>query len=357
MISRLFLLIVLFHLGNIAFAQYKSPIQLVDGWKVNHLDSVGINSTPINHLLESLEQKKDHKIHSLLIIRDGELLLESYFNNQEPDQQHDLRSATKSVISILMGIAIDEGFVGGVNDPISKYLSDHYDFSEDKSSIRINHLLTMSTGMDCNDGDKSSKGQEDKVYKKKNWIQYTLDLPMINDPAEVSKYCSMGTVLAAEIIEKSSGMSFPDFAQKYLFDPLGIKSPKWGHTSKKSNIPSSAFRLYLKSRDFAKIAQLIINNGNWNDQQIVSSEWIQNSTSHKTELGNIPYGYLWWQITYQTPYGLRVGITARGNGGQYLMIFPKDELAFVFTGGAYNSPEAIVPFRITNQLLLPLFSH
>lgn len=337
-------------------AQYEAPKLLDDGWKVNHLDSVGINQIPINNLLASLEKRKDHNIHSMLIILDGELLLESYFNNKDSNQQYDLRSASKSIISILMGIAIEQGIVGGIDDPISLYLSDHYEFPKDKSSIKIRHLLTMSTGMDCNDWEKSSKGQEDKVYKKKDWIQYTLDLPMINQPGEVSHYCSMGTVLAAEIIVRSSGMEIQDFAQKHLFDPLNITNPKWGHTSNKPDIPSSALRLYLKAREFAKIAQLVINNGKWPDRSILSPIWIKSSTSYKTEINSIPYAYLWWRFPYQTSYGHKVGITATGNGGQYLMIFPNDNLAFIFTGGAYNSPKDKIPINIVTSVLLPLFA-
>jgi len=119
----------------------------------------------------------------------------------------------------------------------------------------------MSTGLDCND--KKSLGQEDRIYKKQDWLQYAIDLPMVNEPGEVSNYCSIGTVMIAEIISQASGMSIDKFAEHYLFNPLGITNVSWGHTSKKDVIPSSK-RLYMTSRDMAKIGQLINYSKNKN---------------------------------------------------------------------------------------------
>ena len=210
----------------------------------------------------------------------------------------------------------------------------------------------MSTGLDCNDWDQSSAGQEDKVYRKKDWIQFTLDLPMINDPGTVANYCSMGTILMAEIVSQASGMTIDAFAQKYLFEPMGISNLSWGHTSKKEVIPSSR-RLYMTPRDMAKIGQLVLNKGAWRDRQIVTEEWITESTTTKTKITNMEYGYQWWRIPFQLNNLQTTAIVATGNGGQYIMIFEELDMVAVFTGGAYNLEEGKLPFAIVKDIILP----
>ncbi|MEM9143475.1 MAG: serine hydrolase, partial [Bacteroidota bacterium] len=214
--------------GQKPFA-HSQPKQLDDGWKTVHLKTLGADTALAYRFFNRLE-KETHKIHSILLVKDNKLVLEEYYNGQGIAEPHDLRSATKSIRSLLLGIAIDQGFIGDVDDPISQYLK-HPEPTKNsdprKKTITLKHLLTMSSGLDCNDLDKKSKGQEDNVYKKKDWIQYTLDLPMVQDPGQVSHYCSMGVVLLAEIISKASGMTIQEFAKHFLFDPLGITRATW----------------------------------------------------------------------------------------------------------------------------------
>lgn len=337
--------------------QYQQPQQSNDGWNSESLIDSGISTELIQQLFQYLNTER-HDIHSALVIRQSKLVVEEYFNDYSPDQTHDLRSVSKSIRSILLGIAIDEGFISSINDPISTYLKSHQpkkNLDPDKNSITIKHLITMSTGLDCNDWDKKSKGQEDKVYKKNDWIQYTLDLPMIHEPGAVSNYCSMGTVLLSEIISQASGMSIQSFTQQYLFDPLGIFNVKWAHTTDKEVI-ASAKRLHLTPRDMAKIGQLVLNEGSWNGQQIVARHWIQEATTTKTKITGIDYGYLWWNLPFQLEGQRQVAKIATGNGGQYIMAFPELELVVVFTGGAYNSEKDKIPFAIVRDVILPTFS-
>ena len=292
-----------------------------------------------------------------MLIKNNQIVIEEYFNDYSLNKQHDLRSATKSIRSILLGIALDKGFIGTIDDPISKYLKNKVpkkNLDERKDKITIRHLITMSTGLDCNDWDKKSDGQEDKVYRKKDWVQYTLDLPMVNEPGTVSNYCSMGTLLLVEIISQTSGMTIDAFAEKYLFEPLGISNISWGHTSTKVVIPS-AKRLYMTSRDMAKVGQLILNNGKWNGTQVVSEKWIGESTTPKTKITGIDYGYLWWNIPFKVNENIVVSKMATGNGGQYIMVFPELDMVAVFTGGAYNSQEDKLPFAIMKDIFLPTF--
>lgn len=336
--------------------KYSKPKDLDDGWKTAHLSLQNVDTTKIYQLFEQIHNGKN-RLHSVLLVKNDQIIIEEYFNDHFSNKQHDLRSTTKSIRSILLGIAIDKGFIDSIDDPISKYLKKPVptkNLDKRKDKITIRHLLTMSPGFDCNDWDKKSKGQEDKVYKKRDWLQYTLNLPMVNEPGAVSNYCSMGVVLLVEIISQASKMTIDKFSEQYLFNPLGITNISWGHTSDKKVIPSGK-RLYMTSRDMAKIGQLILNNGKWNDKQIVSEKWIEESTTPKTKITGIDYGYLWWNIPFKINEKVIISKTATGNGGQYIMIFPKLNMVAVFTGGAYNSQEDKFPFAIMKNIFLPTF--
>ncbi|MFY0629825.1 MAG: serine hydrolase [Flavobacteriaceae bacterium] len=336
--------------------QYQKPKITNDGWKTNTLQSRSIDTTRLQKLFSQLKGGK-HKIHSVLLIHKNELILEEYFGEYSTTTQHDLRSVSKSLRSLLLGIAIDKGFIENINDPISKYmkgLSPKTNLDPRKEKITIKHLITMSSGLDCNDWDQKSKGQEDRVYKKKDWLQYFINLPMINDPGTVSTYCSVGQILVAEIISKASGMSIDAFANKYLFQPLKITNVSWGHTSKKKVIASGK-RLYMTSRDMAKIGVLVLQKGKWKEEQVISEKWIEASTTPKTKITNIDYGYSWWNIPATINGKTIIPKVATGNGGQYIFVYPELELVAVFTGGAYNSQEDKLPFAIVNRVFLPMF--
>lgn len=335
--------------------QYYVPEVNADGWETSHLTTLQIDTSGIYHLFGQLHQGPN-KVHSVLLVKNDQLVLEDYFNGAAVDQPHDLRSATKSIRAILMGIAIDKGFVKSVDDPILDYLEQAplENLDDRKKEITIKHLLTMSSGLECNDWDKKSKGQEDKVYRKPDWIQYTLDLPVVHEPGEVANYCSMGAILIAEIIAQASGVSIDEFADRYLFAPLGIKNYYWGHTSSKKVIPSGK-RIYMTSRDMAKIGQLVLNRGKWKGEQIVSSAWLEAATMPQVQITGLDYGYFWWTIPFQNDDETVLVQTATGNGGQYIMVVPDRNLVAVFTGGAYNSSEDKLPFMIMNKVFLPAF--
>lgn len=336
---------------------YSEPKELEDGWTTENLKLKQVDTTLIYKAFTQI-LNKENKIHSVLVVKNDQLIIEEYFKGYLADEPHDLRSTTKSIRSILLGIAIDQGYIENINDPISKYLKSHVpnkNLDERKKNITVKNLLTMSSGLDCNDWDKKSKGQEDKVYKKKDWLQYTLDLPMVNKPGTVSNYCSMGAIMIAEIISQATGMTIDKFADKNLFQPLGITNVSWGHTSNKE-VNFSAKRLYMTSRDLAKIGQLILRNGEWNGKQVVTEKWIEESTSPKTKITGIDYGYFWWNIPFNIKDKVVISKTATGNGGQYIFVIPELDMVVVFTGGAYNSEGDKIPFSLLNDTFLPTFN-
>ena len=351
--------VLLLHCLTCTFAQqsygYKVPKEIADGWKTAHLNEVGVDSSRIYQLFNQLGPAK-HKIHSVLLVKNANLVLEEYFGKNEIDTPHDLRSATKSIISILLGIAIDKEFIEDIDDPVSKYLGNlkaRKNLDPRKADITIRHLITMSSGLDCDDWDRQSTGQEDKVYRKKDWLQYTLDLPMINEPGKKTYYCSMGVVLAAEIISRASGERLDEFAENYLFQPLGITNYRWGHTTTGRPIIPSAKRLYMTPRDLAKIGLLVSNKGVWQGKQIVSEAWLSQATSKHARLASLDYGFLWWRIPFKLGSGTTTAIAATGNGGQYIFILEPLNAIAIFTGGAYNSEDAKIPFAIVNDVIIP----
>lgn len=336
--------------------QYMKPVQRHDGWKTKSIYDLEVDTTRIHAFFSQMKNQRN-KLHSALLVKDGDLIVEEYLNGELVDRPHKLRSVTKSIRSLLLGIAIEQGIIRSLDDPILKYLTNYSlqkNLDPRKNKITIRHLITMSTGLDCNDWDKKSKGQEDRVYKQKDWIQYTLDLPLVHEPGQVSYYCSMGSVLLAEIISQASGMSIQNFADIYLFQPLDITNIDWVHTANKNVIPA-AMRLKMTSRDLAKIGLLVLNRGKWKDTQVISEQWINESTSTHKYIGSMRYGYLWWNISFRVGDKVYDSVVATGNGGQYIMIVPEQNMVGVFTGGAYNSEEDKLPFGIMRDVLLATF--
>ncbi|WP_395373517.1 serine hydrolase domain-containing protein [Marinicella sp. W31] len=351
------LILLLIHTQCIAENNYSyvKPEQISDGWPTQHIESLATNTERINLFFNQLMDSK-HKIHSTLLVKDGTIILEEYFDDYSRDTKHDMRSVTKSVTALLIGIALEKGYIRNLDDTIWTYLKKptvRKNPDPRKNNITIRHLLTMSSGLECNDWDKKSKGQEDRVYKKKDWLQYTVDLPMINTPGKAAFYCSMGVTLLKEIISQTSGQPIDVFADTYLFKPLGIHNIRWGHTSKRKNIIPSGKRLYMTSRDLAKIGQLMLNQGLWNSTQVVSQQWIKSIASSQTQLANLDYSFLWWRIPFPVQDHVHVSTTATGNGGQYIFVFQELNMVAIFTGGAYNSEEDKLPFAVVKDVYLP----
>lgn len=331
---------------------YKPPILLNDGWSIRDWRQSELDTTLLYRFFNELHTTP-HQLHSILIVQKGQLVLEEYFEGYSPQKKHDLRSVTKSITGILMGIALDKGYVKSIDDPVQAYFKDDPRFTQ-HPTLTIRHLLTMSTGLDCNDWDPTSKGQEDRVYKKRHWLQYFWQLPAIHPPGEVAHYCTMGQVVAMELIQQASAMPIERFAQRYLLEPLGIHDVAWKHTSKRKNVLPSAKRLYLSSRNLAKIGQLLLQKGRWKDQPLISPTWLEAMTATQVTITGLNYGFLWWQIPLSTNQQTHVLQAATGNGGQYLLVVPKLDLVVVFTGGAYNSPHGKLPFEIMRRVILPL---
>jgi hypothetical protein len=218
--------------------------------------------------------------------------------------------------------------------------------------VTVETVLTMTSGYACDDQAIPSFQCERAMYKTNDWVEYALNLPMAHPPGEHLAYNSSSLILVSELLAKTSKMTIPDFAQTYLFTPLGIEEFHWGFSPKgRAWIAGNA---KMKPRDMAKIGVLMLNNGRWNGKRVVSEKWIHESTKeHTTSKRYGGYGYLWW--TGQQVFGKQIitAYWAAGNGGNYIFVCPALDLVAVFTGGNYDSIFEVQPLGMLINYIIP----
>jgi CubicO group peptidase (beta-lactamase class C family) len=297
-------------------------------------------------------------VHSVLLYHGGKLVLEEYFYGYTPERAHQLRSATKSVVSALAGIAIDRGALPEVGDPAFPHLaySAYRNPDPAKTRITIKDFLTMSSGLACNDHDSSSPGRETVIDEQPDWVKATLDLPLISKPGTVGYYCSGGVAVVGRIVENAVHAYLPNFAQASLFGPLGIARSAWQWNYNLTNADQEYSQIHLRPRDMLKLGLLYAQGGNWQGHQVISSSWVRESLRRQSTVDDTDYGYFWWRpwLAVNTPSGMqRVYLNAaQGNGGQKIYLVPQYDLIAVFTGGAYNA-NGSPPNKIMATVILP----
>lgn len=329
------------------------PAETVQYWTEAQAAQVDMDEALLHSALDTVSQADDHGIDGMLVVRHNKLVLEKYWNGYDKDTLHDLRSATKSITSLLAGIALDKGILHSIDDPMMDYLSKSYpDTAESKRAIRLRHLMTMNTGLECDDRSFLSQGNEDRMYRSRDWVGYFLNLPVERVPGGQSQYCTGGVVTLGRVIADASGQSIVEFSRKNLFEPLGIENVTWSMFDQKRQVDTGG-HLYMRPRDMAKIGQLVLQGGKWNGQQVVSRRWLEQSTSEQTQMdGGASYGFLWWRGVPPAGSGLPLIIQASGNGGQLIFIVPELDLVSVFTGSNYNSRKAGLPFELFYRYIL-----
>jgi len=301
----------------------------MENWRVSTPEQQGIDSEQLANVFDFVKENEIN-IHSLLLIRNGYLVLEAYFYPNSKGIVHDVASVTKSITSILIGIAIDKGYIKSVHQPILDFFPGRTiaNFDDRKKRLTIEHLLIMRTGFCRNflDGER----QLDDMRQTDDWVQFMLDQPMLTEPGTEFAYCTGGTHLVSAIVTAATGLNELDFARKHLFEPLGIHEVIWPSDPQGNN--TGGFDLHLQSIDMAKIGYLLLNDGKWNGRQIVSKKWIEQSTKvHVTLDDGERYGYLWWSPD-ENP-GL---IEARGRGGQRIIFSRQKNVVVVFTGSGFE---------------------
>ncbi len=361
--------------------KYKIPVKIEDDWEVTSIYESNVKIDSLISLINQIENKKYNKIHSILIVKDGHLIFEKYYSGNDYkywspssptfnaglvdygiDSIHNIHSATKAFTSILIGIAIDEGFIKSVDEPIFEFFPEYSDLSDSlKSKITVEHLLSCTSGLEWNELDEPQGPSNDLVkllakilnpeisdeeYKiilpTDDLLEFILSKPCVGEPGKKWYYSSGDLVLLGEIIKKATGSRMDEFAKKYLFEKLNTDKCKWELID--TNIVNAWGMLKIRPRDLAKLGYLFLNNGQWQDKKIVSQDWLKKSSEKYIDIpfltedwGKISYGYQWFQRNTKVnnesvDYFFRPGV-----GGQCVAVFPKYNAVFVTTGGFWPS--------------------
>ena len=302
-----------------------------------------------------VEQNFDKDLDSVLVIRNGYIVLEMYPSNYDygftkihiynENMTHILHSVTKSFSSALIGIAIQQGLIEGVNQKVVDFFSDRTieNLDSRKQNITLEHLLTMTTGFEWNEWNypyTDSRNMLIQMINSGDAIQFMLNRPMASNPGEEWTYCTGASHLLSAILSQVSGYRALQFAREFLFGPLGIARAFWTPDSQGINYGGS--ELHLTPRAMAKFGFLYLNNGTWDGQQIVLADWVMNSTKPHFNLAS--YGYQWWLNPSAELYH------ASGVYGQEIFIVPNHNLVVVFTGDFINvNPE----YQLLFNYILP----
>jgi CubicO group peptidase (beta-lactamase class C family) len=314
-------------------------------WKTATPESQGIDSKKMANMLNTIWDRYD-SIDSVLVVRNGYLVLEAYRKPWNAQTRHIIYSCTKSVSSALIGIAIDKGYIKDVNQPVLSFFPEYAikNLDENKNAMTLEHVLTMTTGLECRDSYRFKWTGLTSMRLSEDWAKHVLDLPMTAKPGTIFEYCNGASFLLTAIIRKSTGMSALSFAEKHLFEPLGISDVEW--FSNPQGITIGYSKLHLRPRDMAKIGYLYLNKGMWDGNRIISHHWVQESTRQHIN-GTLAdgYGYQWWIVNPDI-------YTAIGHQGQFIYVMPKKNMVVVFTsnqttGGYFN------PSWLLNKFIIP----
>jgi CubicO group peptidase (beta-lactamase class C family) len=333
-----------------------TPIVSDDGWVIASPESVGIDSARLCNIAAGLKAH-DADVHAVVIARHGKLVFEQYYagydepwggprgqHDFDATTRHDMRSVSKSVVSLLVGIAIDRKLIAGVDEPVVKFFPEYATLKTPGwDAITLRHLLTMSSGIQWDENRPWTDPANDEPHlgNEADPVRYVLAKPIAAAPDETWNYNGGGTDLLGSILERVSGKPFNDFAREALLDPLGITDGKW--EAYQNGRIAAAVGLRIRPRDAAKIGQLVLDHGAWKGRQIVPAAWIAQSVAPRFQaigyFGGLSfYGYQWW-LGRTLSRGEEVKwIAAMGLGGQRIFIVPDLDLVVMTTSGLYTSP-------------------
>ena len=325
---------------------YARPHKTEDGLEVSTLKDENIDPEKIEALMLDILNGNIQDIHSLLMLKNGKLVLEEYFGGYARNKPHNIASVSKSITSIVFGIARDQKKIPAMDQKIQNFFPEYkdLDWDEQKRDIRLKHVLTMTAGFNWNTWNDPDSGEGDStkaMARSDDWIKFALERKMANPPGAKFIYNNGLTLFLGEIIAKTTGLSADILAEQYLFGPLGIANVSW------QKLPdgrvNTAWGVQLRPRDMVKIGYMMLKEGKWNEQQIVSSSWVRQSTQEHVT-GNVVmgsgYGYQWWRgqaFANQQTIDL---FYAAGHGGQYIFVCPKLDLVVVFTSDTSTRPLA-----------------
>jgi CubicO group peptidase (beta-lactamase class C family) len=359
---------------------YQQPKELDDGLVSASLESVNINELMLTNAVADIYTGKYGEVHSLLIYRHGNLVFEEYFPGHKyqwegknhhgswvtwnSSMTHSMLSVSKSVTGTCIGIAINQGFIESVHQSIFDYLPEYqYLATGRKEKITIEHLLTMTSGLEWDEWSTPADTAENDIvgiWLCEDPIACVLERDLKNDPGTHFTYSGGNVIVLGEILKNASGMNIDEFSKKYLFSPLGIRTANWSQKFKDGEF-EAAGGLEMTPRDMLKIGTLYLNNGVWNDRQIISGDWVMKSSYAfpGNNWINIPgvdsgwngYAYSWWVDSFFKSFNKLDIFFAGGWGGQKIIVVPELDTVVVFTGGNYTSNEHV--FKILHKYIIP----
>ncbi|MDD5622827.1 MAG: serine hydrolase [Actinomycetota bacterium] len=363
---------------------YQLPENIGDGLDVGTIEEVGIDQRLIEKAINDIDRGKYGEVHSILIYKDEKLVVEEYsaghkYQWDAPDHHadyvffnsntlHSIMSDTKSITSICIGIAIDEGFIESINQSIFDYLPEYQHLAADgKEEITIENLLTMTSGLDWKEWNAPYSSPENDAigiwFSDKDPILYILEKSLVHEPGTHFTYAGGDIITLGEILRYASGMDIEEFSGKYLFEPLGIDAFRWADRFE-NGVVECASGLKLTPRSMVKIGITFLNDGTWNGESIISRQWVEKSAVTfpgnenikvpGEDVGKAGYSYTWWTKEFEVAGKKVNGFWANGWGGQKIIVLPELDSVIVFTGGNYTSE--VKNFSILNKYIFPAFS-
>jgi CubicO group peptidase (beta-lactamase class C family) len=308
-------------------------------WRTATPEEQGLDPGLLEEMLELIDTQKWDVDH-IAIIRHGYLVFDVSPGSYRADTPHLVYSCTKSVVSALVGIAVDQGLIESVDVPLTALFPNReiQNLDARKQALTLEHLLSMSSGFECRDSYLYRWKGLEEMMASNDWTQYVLDLPMEYEPGTHFEYCNGVSNLLSASVQQATGMQTALFAEEYLFGPLGIEEYFWEEDPDGINLGFS--ELYLTPDDMARFGYLYLHEGVWEGQQIISQEWVTASTT-----AQIPatlqdgYGYQWWidDAGYYMALGFR---------GQFIFVLPENDMVVVFLSdpdvGDFEAPEYLL---------------
>lgn len=370
---------------------YRQPEQLDDGIEVGSLAEVNLDTALLEEAIYDISTGKYGEVHSLLIYKDGKLVFEEYFPghdylwdgldfhgdwvNWDVDRRHNIHSAGKSITSACIGIAIGQGFIESVDQSIFDYLPDYQNLNTDgKDKITIEHLLTMTSGLEWDEWGSSYASADNDVIAL--WLDCAdpiaciLEKPLVSEPGTGFNYSGGNAIILGEIIKDATGLDIEAFSWQYLFEPLGIETPPWRWIDNTGVVYAGGDQK-LTPREMLKFGVTYLDDGSWNGQQIIPRSWVEKSATPYSgqenhwlnhALNPIPpgdntwgergYSYSWWTHEFSTAGKKISAYWAFGWGGQKIVIFPDQNTVVVFTGGGYITADATS--NILTKYMIPV---
>lgn len=336
--------------GNADNYSYGIPENKNDGLVSGDLFKEFSNPETIINMVKETIKGNFPEVHGILIFKNDKLVLEEYFYGYDANTPHQLRSANKPLIGGILGIAIDKGFISSEKEKLLPFFAAKYpnidNLDDRKKEITIENFLTYRHGLDCENNNADSKGNEMLMMQSEDWVKYTLDLPMVAIPGQYSSYCTGCALTLGNLVEIATNEKIEDFAKKYFYQPMEITNYKWDFEPNPSS-KNTFSQMYITPRDLVRLAKMFKDGGIWNGKQVISKDWI--IKTFDMEEGD--YGYL-WEHKYFVIDGKRYNsYLASGNGGQKINIWPELDMITVFTGGNYNSYELYGKSTPPNEMI------